>query len=508
MAASAVVTGARGPGGVGSNPATRGQRFRQARRASSQPTPLEATSEDRFTVAAIAELAEPIAETAGEVCVESLLRAIDLEVDRRVVSISGFGKGDDLNEYSILGTVPPEVKQRVSAEAMADGGVPDRCMGALCGMAIVDALGHPFEFLPARDPPCGQRRFDIADMMFYGERNEFRLQRGQWTDDASMGACVADSLIVKRGFRGGDMRIRFWCWWHRGYNNAFRKDPSRTASVGLGRNVSTSLNDVPHHFGKPVPAAFASKTEDAGNGSLMRLAPVAVFAHQRPIQEVHDLARRSSYTTHPGILAAEACAFLAHLIARGLHEPTPVDARAFLEREAQAYLRESGLESKFGHGYDEMRWLVTSSPIHDTERCWDWKASKPSIAVTLRARGTRYRGYPVSAGYFGSFSMDGLALALWSVFNTTSFDDAVVTCINLLGDADSTGSITGQLAGALYGRSSIHPQFVEWLEHWDDADFAARGLLLHYLGASALLEPISNNQRIRSNALPGATDNP
>lgn len=323
-------------------------------------------------------------------------------------------------------------------------------------------------------------------MTCHGERNEFRLRRGQWTDDASMGACVADSLIVKQGFRGGDMRVRFWCWWHRGYNNAFRKDSSRTASVGLGRNVSKSLNDVPHHFGKPVPEAYASKTEDAGNGSLMRLAPVAVFAHRRPIQEVHSLARRSSYTTHPGILAAEACAFLAHLIARALHEPAPVVAHAFLEREAQSYLRESGLEGMSGHGYDEAQWLVTSSPIRDTERCWNWKAARPGIVETLRARGARYRGYPVSAGYFGAFSMDGLALALWSIFNTTSFDDAVVTSVNLLGDADSTGSITGQLAGALYGRSSINLQFVEWLEQWDDADFAARGLLLHHLGEAGV----------------------
>merc|ERR1712217_895279 len=118
-------------------------------------------------------------------------------------------------------------------------------------------------------------------------------------------------------------------------------------------------------------------------------------------------------------------------------------------------------------------------PTNSKERCWNWKADSPGIAETLSVRGKRYNGYPVSAGYFGAFCMDGLALALWAIYHTTSFDDAVVASVNLLGDADSHGSITGQLAGALYGRSSIHPRFLEWLEQWDDNDFAVRGLLLH-----------------------------
>merc|ERR1712232_1260061 len=107
------------------------------------------------------------------------------------------------------------------------------------------------------------------------------------------------------------------------------------------------------------------------------------------------------------------------------------------------------------------------------------------IAATLRARGSSYNGYPVSAGYFGSYSMDGLAMACWSIYHTTSFDEAVTRSVNLLGDADSHGSITGQLAGALYGYSSINDQFKKWLNKWDDHDFALRGLLLAELGSES-----------------------
>jgi ADP-ribosyl-[dinitrogen reductase] hydrolase len=74
---------------------------------------------------------------------------------------------------------------------------------------------------------------------------------------------------------------------------------------------------------------------------------------------------------------------------------------------------------------------------------------------------------------------------MWSIYHTTSFDEAVVKSVNLLGDADSHGSITGQLAGALYGYSSIHPQFNEWLARWDDYEIAIRALLLHDIGGRA-----------------------
>merc|ERR1712046_312110 len=99
-------------------------------------------------------------------------------------------------------------------------------MGSMCGMAVGDARGHPFEFMPATDTPS-KAYFDLASMKFHREQNTFKLRRGQWTDDAAMGLCMADSLIMNRGF-----------------NNAFRNDDSRTESVGLGGNISKSLDAV------------------------------------------------------------------------------------------------------------------------------------------------------------------------------------------------------------------------------------------------------------------------
>jgi ADP-ribosyl-[dinitrogen reductase] hydrolase len=411
-----------------------------------------------------------------------LLQQLDYNEDERLIAVVPAAK-NDLNSYALLANVPIDRKKALVSSALRDRKL-DRFMGPLCGMGVGDMLGHPFEFEPAQDEP-GDARFDLTTMRFYGEANAFRLQRGQWTDDASMGLCMADSLIVRRGFDGSDMRVRFWCWWNRGYNNAFRKDPSRSSSVGLGGNISKSLDALSLlRRGQRAPDRYEAKTDDAGNGSLMRFAPVALFFHAASWEEVYHYARASSYTTHPGIIAAEACSLLAHIIVRAVNlPPGKVDPKAFLDECTQEYLHTSGLEKKSGWGYDQMKWLVTSSPINATESCWNWRSERQNIHATLRARGSTYNGYPVSSGYFGSYSLDGLALALWSVYHTDSFDAAVARSVNLFGDADSHGSITGQIAGAIYGYRAINPQFKTWLNTWDDHDFAVRGLLLHHLGS-------------------------
>ena len=81
--------------------------------------------------------------------------------------------------------------------------------------------------------------------------------------------------------------------------------------------------------------------------------------------------------------------------------------------------------------------------------------------------------------------MDGLAIALWAVYNTTSATEAIVRCINLRGDADSTGAIAGQIAGAYYGLGSVDPGLVAAVQRWDGGgDIAIRGALLWYLGGA------------------------
>ena len=101
-----------------------------------------------------------------------------------------------------------------------------------------------------------------------------------------------------------------------------------------------------------------------------------------------------------------------------------------------------------GSGWEALRRLLNSSEPGDSTECnWNWRSARLAIGRAIKNRGREYNGYPVSAGYFGAYSLDGLAMALHCIYSTTSFDAALVKCVNFNGDADSTGSMVGQGGG-------------------------------------------------------------
>mmetsp|Transcript_53370 Transcript_53370/g.72940 ORF Transcript_53370/g.72940 Transcript_53370/m.72940 type:complete len:548 (-) Transcript_53370:307-1950(-) len=395
------------------------------------------------------------------------------------------------NRYSMLSSLNCNHRSAL-LELVTPGSDLDRAVGAMLGMPIGDAVGAPLEFLDAADPSDhSPPLFDVNTMTYSNTLNRFQLKRGQWTDDASMGFCMADSLLANKetAFDGSDIRVRFHLWWNHGYCNAFRKDPDRSGSVGLGGNISLSLAAC--RPGQVPPPVFQRESQDAGNGSLMRLAPVPIRWHNR-VDKAMSYAALSSLTTHPGPLAAACCEFLAHVICNGIHRTTRPDstARSFLEHvveEHVAYLdqklnRLKATDVSEVHALGEMkRLLLSDEPQGSLERNWNWRSDSLALGPTILKRGRRYNGYPNSAGYFGSFSFDGLAMALWSVYHTQTFGTAIEKCVNLLGDADTTGAIAGQIAGAFYGYSGIDDEFVKNLTRWDDGDAAIRAILLYYL---------------------------
>src|SRR5262249_43781949 len=154
------------------------------------------------------------------------------------------------------------------------------------GLCIGDAVGAPLEFIPAGGERSSWLAADLregGELQYVDERNSFCLERGQWTDDGSMALCLADSLISRGTYHGGGCRTRYHLWWHLGYNNAFRfDDTAGRTSVGLGGNIAKSLDETMRFAGRSadeVPGRFTAMGEDAGNGSIMRLAPVPVRFH-------------------------------------------------------------------------------------------------------------------------------------------------------------------------------------------------------------------------------------
>ena len=193
-----------------------------------------------------------------------------------------------------------------------------------------------------------------------------------------MALCLADSLLKCGRLDGSDVRLFFWSWWHCGLNNAFRNDRTRPTrnSVGLGGNISRSLFSLA--AGEAPPPRFEAPTPDAGNGSLMRLAPVALFFADDEAAAA-AAAAESSYTTHPGPIAAEACAFLAHLLCRAMrrgafHKRLGVDARGFLCEVADEYEATLGATRAGAPGVEELRRVLRSAePDGGKERCWNWR---------------------------------------------------------------------------------------------------------------------------------------
>ena len=208
----------------------------------------------------------------------------------------------------------------------------------------------------------------------------------------------------------------------------------------------------------------------------MRLAPVPIRYHF-DVNLAREMAFESSLTTHPGPLAAEACAFFSHAIVRAIYREDKAETiSAFLVRVSTEYSAfEGSHESK-----QVIRRLLRSEEPEGKERCWNWKDATNGLCIeaTLKARGRSYNGYPVSSGYFGSFSIDGLALALHCLYTTTSFNAAIVKVVNYCGDADTTGAICAQLAGAFYGYADIDPTWISWLHPWDNREIELRAIAL------------------------------
>ena len=96
-------------------------------------------------------------------------------------------------------------------------------------------------------------------------------------------------------------------------------------------NIAKSISSSDMQPGALPSPRFESAGEDAGNGSLMRLAAVPLFFHS-DIDLARRMAFESSLTTHPGPMAAEACALMAHVIVRAItREPAQSTSSAFLD---------------------------------------------------------------------------------------------------------------------------------------------------------------------------------
>lgn len=281
----------------------------------------------------------------------------------------------------------------------------DRCRGALLGLALGDALGVPLEF----------SKRDVRTVSGLEGGGPFNLAPGDWTDDTSMACCLAYSLIKCRGFDPAHQMQCYSDWYRYGAysptNDCF--DIGNATRAALERFLKT---------GEAYAGSDAASS--AGNGSLMRLAPVPVFYFDSFENAVH-YSGLSSQTTHRAIEAIDACRYFGGLIHGALHGVS----------------KEHLLNGLY-------------SPI---EGYWEAHPLTATIeAIALGSYKSKSRNQISSSGYV----VHTLEAALWAFHHHDTFRDGVLAAVNLADDSDTVGAVFGQLAGAYYGETALP---VEWL---------------------------------------------
>lgn len=276
----------------------------------------------------------------------------------------------------------------------------DRYRGCLLGLAVGDAIGTAVEFKPRGSFP------PLTDMVGGGA---FNLQPGQWTDDTSMALCLAESLVEKGGFDALDQMNRYLDW----YENGYLSSTGRCFDIG---NATRQALEKFKATGKPMSGS--THPASAGNGSLMRLAPIPMY-YAPSKAKARLYAGKSSRTTHGAKECVEACTLFAEIL---------ICALAGLDKETILFE-----QSVAG---------IVSEKIAATAR----GEYKNKTAQHIRGNG---------------YVADALEAALWCFWTTDTFSAAVLLAANLGDDADTTAAICGQVAGAYYGHSGIP---LPWLE--------------------------------------------
>ena len=271
----------------------------------------------------------------------------------------------------------------------------DRAKGALVGLAVGDAVGTTLEFQP-RD------QHFVTDMVGGGP---FSLRPGDWTDDTTMALCLAETYLCKDRLDLTDFRNRMVNWYHHGVNSV----------TGVCFDIGSATRFALEQYLKQGTEWFGNTDPGtAGNAAIIRQAPSAIFQRHSLLHSLHD-AEQQGRATHGAAESLDASRLLGIILYRLLN------------------------------GVDKQTAL---SP----HLC-------PFNARTALINAGEYKQKTRDEIGSGGYVIETLEAALWAVWHTGNFRDAILLAANLADDADSVAATAGQIAGALYGCSGI-PQ--EW----------------------------------------------
>jgi len=292
----------------------------------------------------------------------------------------------------------------------------------LLGIAVGDALGVPYEF-SSRQQMINN---PATDMIGYRVHNQ---APGTWSDDTSLTICLALNIIDGYSLEGTAKNFIRW------KNEAFWSAKNLVFDIGI--TTANAINQLSYliHQGKIDELAFLSSNENEmenGNGALMRILPLYFVIKNLPLKEQFKLVWENAALTHKHIRSAMACMIYLNF---GKHLASSIPPK-------QAYAQTQ----------DEIKQL--------------WKQlnfSKSEQAHFNRVIQTDIANYPKSSIKSGGYVIESLEASFWCLLNTTNYVDAVLTAINFGHDTDTTAAITGGLAGIIYGKKGINPEWIKKL---------------------------------------------
>ncbi|AVM69712.1 ADP-ribosylglycohydrolase [Lachnospiraceae bacterium oral taxon 500] len=292
-------------------------------------------------------------------------------------------------------------------------------LAGVMGLAIGDAVGVPYEFKRREDV----KRAHLRNMVGYGTH---RQEKGTWSDDTSL------TLATMAGMSGnipslGRVMDNFVAWY---------KDAKFTAGgvvFDVGGITANAINN--YLMGEDIDSCGEDYEYSNGNGSLMRMLPVAYDLWQRKgfviDSYVVETVGKFSALTHAHPISKEACVFYTGVAMSVLENRSITHQKAItlgVQAVEEYYAKSGGSILLAMREVDSLMERV--------------KAPESSIKST-------------------GFVVDGLEASLWSLYGAKSFIEAITRAVGLGGDTDTIGAITGSLAG-LYGGISDIPK--DWMK--------------------------------------------
>ncbi len=281
-----------------------------------------------------------------------------------------------------------------------------RFRGCLLGAACGDALGAPLEFMDAKT--IARQHGRVTEMLGGGW---LHLPVGHYTDDTQMMLCLAQSLTSKNAFDADDIAARFVAW--------LKSEPP---DVGIHTRQVLGRIARGQKWRDATSIVQNENPESAGNGSLMRCAPVALFA-PNDADARREYSQVQSQITHAHLECQWSCVLVNAMIAHLLNGAT----------------REESLAAALA----------------------ECEGAPQKMLDCARNASSKTRGEIPTSGYV----LHTLEGALWSFLTTDSLENALIEIVNLGGDADTAGAVCGALAGAFYGEENIPSRWLDVLQN-------------------------------------------